>query len=1598
MTRALTLTTAVLACALPLLSPLPAHADEESLQFRRAESAFRGKRRGEALKLYRKFLDTYPNTNHLERATYNLVECLPKTPEGKAEGVRRLRIVAANHGIDSPTNTLLWNSLAKVTGWRFSSVPERVDAKAKALDLGRRGRRPRQVRRQLYHVSGDAVLAQAKQILGAEGDPSGLIDPLPTEDRWTLISETLDAEGGATVALPPEHGRFVLAESIDGFRRYHHFERRSFHLLVRGAGNSLGVYALESGTGEPVAGIRVVTRVGEREIERKTDASGVVRFAVGAGAKGLVLGSRGKELQVVGFALNASPKAERRVFVSTDRSVYRPGQTVQFKAVLRSLDGAAILNPIQASTRVEVRGPQGRILQPQDLSWNAAGTLSGSFTLNAEPRLGTYAILVHVPLRPSEDENDWSDFYPAWAGEWEGDPPKVWSRSFQVAAYRKPDAKVTIWQPAPEPDGAHATSTVEAEYFFGGPVVDADVEWVVYEETRTPWWRQPGSAPPKFVPDPPFEDPLAWLYKPLVDPDNTSQDYWEDWSWDEETVAEGDGVTGPDGRLQLRFPIVQDGRERRYRIEVSVSDESRFESDLSETFPLGGAGVIVECGAPRMFYVPGDKAEARVRVRLPNGEPVAGRAVQFSALLERGSRATQLEFESIWRGVATTDDSGLARFAFPVGSEGGRLRLKAQAKDSSGRTAVDRSDLWIAGSEALPLRNDTEETLGSAAGLSVEVLPDRMAYEIGETARLLVRSNQLPRTVVLSVEGGELHKLEPIRLTQPCTLIEVPLTAAHAPNVFVKLIAWRGMEVCADGVRLCVAPADRLDVRVETQRTTYGPRDKTQITIRTARRGRPVPAEVEVAVVDAKLFQLVPDATPNLVRFFHRLLPDSGFLSGGCFVDDGFRDLLNPDAGIAGGVFCFDDEEEDSGGIGLDAAEALSPVETRRWFPDTLLYRAQVETGPDGVVVVPLEMPDSLTRWRVLVRAVSGSDGFGHAQRELRTDQDVILRVSAPRFLVEGDEAVIAGVLHNDLKRAETFDLSFVASGAAELMGKTSQRVNVRAGGRAKVEFRVRAKGAGLATVRAEARSRGGSDAMELTIPVQAYGATGQNSIAVVTSGGNWKGSVELPPTANPKSALLDLLVDKGELTAIRSALPFLARYPYGCVEQTMSRFLPAVVAMDSMRRLGIRNQQLEDDLPAMTSAGLQRLYGFQHEDGGWGWWKYDETDPGMTTYVVYGLLRAREAGIPVDPTTLERGVLSLRELDEARPYQLYVRTLVTRLAPPDLREDSELASLLKAAEPGDEDTEVIDVAYLVLAGRRDLAKFLPADPDSLTVGRRTWRDVQEVALVLRALTSLTRQATDEAPAPSPLATAYKMRLLTMRQGTTWYSTLDTAHALLALSELARGEQGPSPTVRVNGVLALPDPSEPGRYRLDAKTLRAGKNTIAVEAPRDARFFVSAAMNYVTQDLSQAHGEALEVRRWIERARRDEDGERVWERLPIGATVRVKDELKVVVTVEAEEDAEFVMIESPLPAGAEGHPAEENEDWWEDSWYQRRELRDDRVSVAAREIDAEDEVRAEYYLRLTSPGVYRILPTRAFDMYDTHVQGRSAVLKLVIRE
>lgn len=1344
------------------------------------------------------------------------------------------------------------------------------------------------VQYRLLLIDRDYVLGELRK--GESGILDAPADRISVVHTWTLRFDPAQVQSQYLSCEVKGPGWYVVEEEIDGFAVRTWSPARFHGMMTKGGRNELFVYTYRRDTGEPVAAEFEFYEDG-KVVKGSTDRTGRATLAR-AGKEGWILGFVGQEILdcYVGEWSADSPDA---CYVRTDRPLYRGGQTVHFRAILRDRSARGLEYKKIKTVPVEIRDPEDRRVWRQELPLGELGTLDGSFTLADEPALGTYRIVV----------------CDGHQGEYWWDSDHI--GRFDVKAYRKPEIKIEVTP------GEFGKATIRAKYLFGSPAAGAQVQWVV--KSRWVYEDRTGGID--------MPDSYRWY----------TERRSESWYWNEDTIASGEGVTDAKGKLAIEFPSeVEEWMS--YVLETEVVDASRRPAYAIKTLPTPQSDVRLRIQFGRNFCRAGQRATVSVLATDLDGKPVRDRKIDLSAYEDAGDG----EFEEFFRGNGVTDKLGVARFEVLV-ERSGQIRFRAR----TGK-AVVRRELWSAGED--PLRGEDEVTL--------EAIPEQFVYRSGEKVAIFVKAGTKGMSGIMTIETDRVLRSEVIKLSKKGQVLEVEIPEITTPTVTIKFHAWKDDAATAAGVRVLILPRDKwLDVTVKTDRETYRPREKAKVTIEVKDGfGRPVQGEVTLGIVDEAIYLLKADTTDDIRKALYPPSSDYVETSACGPFDDDFLDPFSRDSvPLTGATFSLDEEGA------APPLEGVVPTETRRWFPDTLHW-GTVKTDANGLAVLDVEVADSLTTWVFTAHAVGTAHQVGWGRSTTLVRKNVIARIVAPRFLTQGDEATIAVIVHNELGSSE-FDVSLEAKGA-EIVGKSSWSGKIDSVSR--IEFLVRAKNYGTVTFSAKAMGKRESDAMELDIPVKVHGV----QMAEHRSGKIEEVAVE--KLALPKDALdpeLIVVVSPGAASAVLDALPYLAGFPYGCVEQTMSRFLPSLMAHRALKKLGVKLPQLEAELPKMLNAGLQRLYGFQHSDGGWGWWTHDATNAWMTAYVVMGLSEAKAAGVEVDEKVLERGVECLKNLP-AEPYGLWA-----------LAHEADLPATLP--EPKDARGRLHLALALLKKNRADEARKLLTDLDHL--------NVEDTSLHLRAALQL-KLKTD----------ALVQKILANRRGSAWLSTRESAFAIYALTDyiVETGELASEQTavVKVNGRevwrgTVTKETIADFRGLVRVKDLKA-ENEVRVEGSKRGLYY-SATLTWFEggEPLRPSRG-AIVVARKYERviARKDEDP--LLEPLEPGSEVKPGDIVQVTVTLRSDKGASCVLLEDPFPAGCE--PIEEDNDGW-DWWWCQQEFRDDRACMAANEVGSSPETFT-YRLRVMLPGKYHVLPARAWDMYDPSKTGTSGEFELRIRE
>jgi len=1418
----------------------------------------------------------FPKTKVAPRALWYAAREAAGDRDTRAEALPILRRLVSDYpDYAARIERRLGDLLLKAAGWGFSTLPDLVRPGSDGVHRLDRDKGPR---RGTYRI----LRLPPGEVKYASGTPVRMISGyrLPPETTWEECgAQTVEFDSDRPVLrLPNEIGMYVVEENLEGFVHRNLVRVPTFALLAQTVGSELLVWSVDPFSGQSIPGVEVTLIHGKETRKLRTGDDGLLRTS--ARGSTLIRGRKGAYVDGIPMECDED-SANRYVHVVTDRPIYRPGQTIHFKATRRDFDGGDLTLPEAKPVRVELRGPEGRLFGSRTETWNGNGTITGSFRLASEPPIGTYGILVHV-ASPIWQDDDWGWSLPEGLEQ-------HWRTTFKVAAYRKPEIRITFARDGPLEDGKIPV-VITAEHTSGGVFANAAVDWYATEI----WGFLGGASEASEL----RGDSRWWFFEP-------EREEYEDG----EETGSGDGTTDDKGRLRILLPRSEWATA--YEIHAYVTDGSGLESEgvgrIEEDAGLGS----VELAVPKVAYRPGEEIVVTARLRAAKGYALAGRTIDYRCFVE--------------------DDEPFRSGSVTTGADGGaEIRLKAPDRREVEIQAFRKGD-----PEERAVVRRVHILGGTPEPEEILILPEKAVYEAGETARLTIRTSVAPLDALLTTEHGAFRDVRMIRIEKAEQILEVPVGRADAPGLRVRVVGVRDGVAASGGFEIPVYPGRAMiDVSVGADREEYRPGDEVTVMIATRDgSGKPLAAEVELAIVDEAVLQLATERAEDLRRFFlgRSRLPLWG--DGTLPYFAALTSWIDPwwDAEPAA-IFGFE-EEADGGGD-------MAAPDVRSRFADTWHYDARVMTKGDGTATVTLTAPDNLTRWRILARAVAGADRFGVGRSHAITRQNVVARLVVPRFFVMGDEGEVAILVRNLLDEETEFTVKLEAKGLE--VDAAESRIRIPAGAEVRVDRRFKAVTVGPATLTAHALSTVESDAMEKTIPVKPRGVR----VTAAASGrvdGSWTAELSVPEGVDLTTAKSEVVVGT-PTQAIRDALPWLAGFPYGCVEQTMSRFLPTLVAKGAMDRIGVKDETLAATLPDMVAAGLARLYRFQHDDGGWGWWEDDETDEFMTAYVVHGLALAKQAGFEVDGPTLELGLQALSEM-KPTPFSVLVRHLA-----------------------GDETTAEVEIepegdaacALLVLAGRKDLAKKIRGDTDG----------VEETAVVLRALHAVDPKD-DRIP-------DLVERLLGARRGGAWETTIQSAHAVYALAAIAVPGGVAEYDLKVND----------GRGGL-----RAGRNRFIVTRKGPGILFASAKLTWFSPEPPKGDGK-LALKRRFERIVMQGDQDGTWpdlEPIESGATVRVGDEIFVTLTLTAQESLEYLLIESPIASGTEPWPDREDDF----DWASRIEYRDDRVAVAESAVQGERVF--SFRMKATHPGTFFIVPAKAWPMYAPGTQAFSAgfVLRVV---
>jgi len=897
----------------------------------------------------------------------------------------------------------------------------------------------------------------------------------------------------------------------------------------------------------------------------------------------------------------------------------------------------------------------------------------------------------------------------------------------------------------------------------------------------------------------------------------------------------------------------------------------------------------------------------------------------------------------------------------------------------------------------------------------IEIVTDRKSYAPGDTAKVRVIAGKPNAHLWVTVEGKTLHRSYYVTAADGTVNIDVPLADVHVPNVFVNAVMVSGNKLAQGSESVKVPPtAYRLSLELTPSKPQFKPGEAGVYTL-LARdsAGKPVAGEFSVGVVDEAIYSVKPDGTPDILNHFYgkqfsRVSTDSSLSY--YFTGEAGKRRMQPAA-----VRPFRPRA-------AIKAERLVEPKVRKALPDTAFWSALVRADASGRAEVRLNYPDALTTRRTTVRGITSDSRVGSTVNKVIVRKNLLLRLTTPRFFRQGDTMTVTAITQNFLPTEKTARVSLETKGLTIVDGGTRE-VKVASRGTATVDYKVRVDNVNEAVVLGKTLTDEESDAMELTLPVIPFGVRMTEARGAALSAGKGAEQTEITFPANTESTtrVLDISASPSAAGSLFEALEYLTGFPYGCTEQTMSSFLPNVIVSKAIQSLGVKTGVDPATLQKQIRAGLERLYGFQHKDGGWGWWQNDESHPFMTAYVVAGLAQARAAGVKVEDERLINGRNWLKENQDKftnadmKAYAAYAAALTGEPIGPlnqDLydaraKHSAYALSLLGLAFDAAKDKRAAELAEL-LEGKATVTDL----EASWQSNRDDMMDI-EVDATPEATAFAVKLLARQRPSSALLPKAALYLVNHRNQGYYWNSTKQTAMVIYGLTAFVSrsGELKPNftATVYVNEKPVLTkrfsagEALQPATIRLTATQLAPGKNTIRVTREgNEGRLYWSASGGYYSTQAKGSGNAArkLDVSREYFRLSPTKQGEKiVYDMEAFKGAVKQGDLIAVKVTVWGDE-WRYLMVEDPIPAGAELVERDDlyefrwKPDWWE-RWSTRRELRDDRA-VFFQTWWARGSNQFVYLMKIVNTGSYRVSPTRVEPMYQPQqfVAGQPSQLEV----
>lgn len=1308
---------------------------------------------------------------------------------------------------------------------------------------------------------------------------------------------------------------------------------------------------------------------------------------------------------------------EYKTYFYTERPVYRLGQTIYFKGIIRALASNGFQKP-QPGMVVQalMEDPGNNLVWQGKFQTNDHGSFHGLFNIPEDGKTGAYQLTFTYP---------------------NGD---TGYGAFEVAQYRKPEYEVTVTPlDTRVVAGKKLRARIKANYYFGAPVVNASVKYSVY---ATDDWASRYHLMPR-----------PGYYSYFDDWENEEESDYSAYSGGGDFITEGTAQTDNNGEAIVEIETRKinppstglfdsDYFDKRYKIEAEVTDLSRMSVVSSGSRPVTAGDFALFIESHSLVVKAGKPMPVDINVVNYEGQPVANQTVNVKLVRwiwdESKNKSCRQVF--VTEGSVMTDVQGKATITLDAkGSLPSDTYFAiAQTRDSAGNLIYDQSSIWIS-NDNYPYLCGSDEAKSKA----LQVKLDKFAYKAGDVATAVITGPLTGREgadVIVAVEGTKINEFWTLPMTATARTIQIPIKSGYAPNVYLTAtLVGPKHQYYNQSKIIRVSPSEHfLNLAISTDKAKYKPGGTVQYTLKaTDQAGHPAAnTELSLGLVDESIYAIRQETAENIQKFFFNKRPN--WVETACTF-----------------------EEEYSGG-----ADKLEPVPmVRKNFKDTAVWLPELCTDAQGIAIASVALPDNLTTWRATVRGITTGTDVGSAVNKIIATQDLIVRLSLPRFFSTGDDTYINAVLHNYTGRTQPVNLTLAVSPQFAVREKLTRSITLTDKAE-RVSWPVKIIGSGAASVTIKAIGKTAADAMErklniLPLGVKAFAIKAGELLKDPSSTAITIGNLT---DACPGTYKHNLSLAASSIGPVLGNFDKLIDYPYGCTEQTMSRLMPSVVAMTLHKKLGLPIEQKQLDLFAKVyKRSMDKLTDYQHDDGGWGWWQTDDSKPYMTFLVLQGFYQLKQVGYAVNPEQIKKGTnwlskacvelhkqltdpkrvhtedsyldreeqtdlaamiytLSLYNIKSPKAAKEWLLSKVSSLAPEalcyltltlkqeqDKRFNNSYKALLRLAH---HEADTVDWEH-----RKSMLKLLGV-PERFFDYTYRFTDTETTALALRTVVAVD-------PGNVRLIEGTKKWLLLQHDANGWSNTKTTAQVFLTLLEEQidfNKKNVTDETIRVSCNSQLIKElvfNASNRIAPEEKILLTSlehERSINLNKSGPGRVYYNSLATY-TRRLSPGEniaakgspeGLCLErsFYRLIPAATKSDGKIHFRSEKIVDNVIHAGDTVLMKIKVDSPVSLPYTVLEAYLPSGAEvvqdqskeklinndKSDEEESESMgdWSVPWWTHQDILDDRIVFFCDELTA-GKSEFSVLVRMEMPGTYRINPLSLEGMYAKNVRAYSSL-------